>query len=73
MNLREAARILSETYANAPDGEKVVRIHLFGIQYAEELQGLSMPELLALSELPASYGTEIKKGMKLAAFVQLRP
>jgi hypothetical protein len=46
---------------------------LFGIEYAEELEGLSLSDLLALSKLPDSYKTEIRKGMKLAAFVQLRP
>ena len=32
MTLDEAARILRKMYGDAPDGEKVAHIHLFGIK-----------------------------------------
>ena len=41
MTLEEAGRKLREMYDTAPDGEKTTHIHLFGIQYADELHGLT--------------------------------
>ncbi len=47
----------------------VVRIHLFGIDYADELEGVNLAELVAAAGVPKPYATEIRKGMRLAEFV----
>ncbi|PTW47797.1 HTH-like domain-containing protein [Rhodovulum kholense] len=72
MQVHELASILSKGYLSAAPGEAVLSIHLFGIRYAEELKGHSLPEILALADLPKSYGTEIRKGMRLAEYVEIR-
>lgn len=58
--------------AAAPEGEKVVHIHLFGIRYADALDGLPLKEICIRAGEPESYGTEINKGMRLARFVEIR-
>ena len=45
MDTTEAANILRAMYLGAPKGEKVTRIHLFGIKYASELESISLSDL----------------------------
>jgi 5-methylcytosine-specific restriction protein B len=45
-------------------------IHLFGITYAEEISKHSIKEIIRMSELNPSYGTEVSKGIKLAKYVK---
>ncbi len=71
MELTEAANILRGMYVWAPDGEKVVQIHLFGIKYAREIESMSLAELVAQAGLPDSYKTEVNKGKNLAPFVKV--
>ena len=54
----------------AASGEKVVNIHLFGIKYAAQLRGMSVPEIAARADISPTYVTEIHKGMKLAKYVR---
>ena len=44
MTTNEAAQILHQMYANAPRGEQVAQIHLFGIKYARDLDRLNIEE-----------------------------
>jgi len=39
MTITELAKILSDMYDNAAEGEKVTMIHLFGIKYAKYIRG----------------------------------
>lgn len=74
MTIDEAAKILSQMYRQgAATKEKAVQIHLFGIKYADELEGMSLPEVTARAGISEKYKTEIRKGMNLARYVQLRP
>lgn len=73
MNEEQAARILHQTYIQAEaDRNQTTAIHLFGIRYADELAELSIREILERANMPASYITEIRKGMRLAAYVTIR-
>jgi hypothetical protein len=72
MTMEEAASILREMYETAPEGKKVVHIHLFGIRYAEHITDKSLKDLTALAGINESYATEIGKGVRLAEYVQLR-
>ena len=70
MTVQELADRLRET-ASVPDGTKVVRIHLFGIKYAKELENVSIAEVVARAEINEPYKTEIAKGRNLAPYVKL--
>ncbi|WP_291238962.1 hypothetical protein, partial [Gemmobacter sp.] len=67
------ARIFKERYHTAPKGAAVISIHLFGIEFAEELAGQPLKEICLRAGVPVSYGTEIFKGMRLSQFVSLKP
>lgn len=70
--LRDLSGVLHDAWAQAPEGEIVVRIHLFGIKYADELQGVDLRALVDAAEIPKPYATEIRKGMRLADYVTLK-
>ena len=72
MNTDELPKKLSYAYSNAADKETAVTIHLFGIKYANEIAVFgSVKRLIELSGIPATYQTEISKGIKLSKFVSL--
>ena len=64
-------------YANAPNGDAVAMIHLFGIKYADEIKqnNYSKKDIIKRAGLPKSYDTELNKGVKLAEYVipKIRP
>lgn len=62
-------RALREAREQAPDGDVVVRIHLFGIRHARQLQGMDLKALAQAARVPTTYATEIRKGMRLAEWV----
>lgn len=67
MTIDQAAEILAQMYRQgAATSEKAVQIHLFDIKYSNELEGMSLPELIARARVPETYKTEIRKGMNLA-------
>jgi hypothetical protein len=72
MSIDEAAKILSQMYNSALEGDQVLQIHLFGIKYSDELHGLPLSEIAVRARLPKSYGTEINKGRNLARYVSLK-
>ena len=71
MQISQLAKILSERVARAGKGERVTQIHLFGIEYADEI-GSAANQVVAASEIDNSYATEVRKVMRLAKYVQLR-
>ena len=72
MTIGELATELRRDVNTARDGDRVVRIHLFGIRRARELDGVSLKELVARAGIPHSYHTEVHKGMRLADHVSLK-
>ena len=72
MRLEEAGRKLKGMYESALHGEKVAHIHLFGIKYADELDGLTSMDIVRQAGLRESYNTEVAKGRKLAKYVRLK-
>ena len=71
----ELGAILRRMYDDAPHGEKVANIHLFGIKYASAIRdaGLTAGEVVKSSGLRASYQAEVSKGMNLAKYVTPLP
>ena len=72
MKIEEAARLLRYMYDKAPEGEKTISIHLFGIKYAKEIGSISPKELVVRADLPASYCDVIRKMVKLEKYVKLQ-
>lgn len=72
MELKELGKKLSDMYNNAPSGDKVAMIHLFGIKYANEIKQYkySKKDIAKEANIPESYLTEIMKGVKLAKYVK---
>jgi len=72
MELKELGKKLSDMYHNAPSGDKVAMIHLFGIKYANEIKQykFSKKDITKQANIHASYITEIMKGVKLAKYVR---
>lgn len=56
----------------APAGDKVVRITLFGIQHSNLLQGVNVHDLAERAGIGRASGTELRKGIRLADYVQLK-
>lgn len=56
----------------APKGDRVVTIHLFGIRNAGRLKGVNLGDLAERAGLGSSFGTELRKGVRLAEFVELK-
>ena len=73
MNVQELADKLREMYETAPKGEQAAMIHLFGIKYAADLNGVSLASVVEHAGLRRSYVTEINKGRNLAKYVDLKP
>ena len=71
MTLSELGTKLSEMYNNAPKGDAVAMIHLFGIKYANEIKqsNYSKRDIIEQSGISTSYLTELNKGVKLAEYV----
>jgi hypothetical protein len=69
--ITDLAENLRRAYAAAPQGDKVVTIHLFGIRHAERLKGANLQDLAERAGIGASFGTELRKGVRLAEFVQI--
>lgn len=74
MTVAELGKTLGDMYQSAKSDQKVVTIHLFGIQYAAEIEesGVSAKEIAIAAEIPHSYGTEIRKGVMLAKYVTIK-
>ena len=72
MTIGELAAELRRDVGTAPPGDRVVRIHLFGIKRARELSSVSLKDLVDLAGIPQSYHTEVHKGMRLADWVSLK-
>ncbi|NIY72837.1 hypothetical protein HCZ30_10385 [Marivivens donghaensis] len=63
---------LKRRYQSASKSEVALSIHLFGIEFADALQGASVHLIAEEATGHPSYGTEIRKGMRLAKYVQLK-
>jgi 5-methylcytosine-specific restriction protein B len=83
MTVTELSKKLSEMYENAPEGDKVAMIHLFGIRYSDEIKRngkvsyvskeiIKNTKLKNGSPMHESYDREIFKGLKLAKYVIIK-
>ena len=71
-------KILHDMHHNAPLGEKEAAVHLFGIKCAEEIEeakinGTPVVKIVKWAGIRYSLHTEVRKGMKLAKYVTVKP
>ena len=74
MDRDELAIRLKTIRERAASGEVTVRTFLFGIEFANELQGYSMNDLKAIMKLadtPVSYADKVRTCIRLADFVTI--
>lgn len=73
MVLNELVEILKKAYFNAGDGRKVLNVHLFALQYADEIQigELTIDELTKKAGIPY-YSTEIQSMINIKKYVRLK-
>ena len=73
MNAFELSNILKSMYERQ-NVNKTTMIHLFGIQYAKQIEDnrISPKEILKSANMPESYATEIYKGIRLSKYVDLK-
>lgn len=69
--VRDLSRVLREAWEQAPEGDVVLRVHLFGIEHAKALEGVSLHALVEAAGIPKPYATEIRKAIRLADYVTL--
>ena len=70
MQVDKLGKLLTDAVAKAPKGDIAVTIHLFGIQYSDEI-GSAANQVAIAAGISEKYGTELRKGMKLAKYVTL--
>ncbi|KSV61481.1 hypothetical protein N185_10680 [Sinorhizobium sp. GW3] len=68
MTIDEAAKNLREMYQDPTYG-KVTAVHLFGIRFANALDGMPLKDVAVRAGIAESYHAEIRKGISLARFV----
>lgn len=74
MTIEQAAAELCRMYRQGSiTKEQATSVHLFGIKYASQIAGMSLPEIAVRAGIPKTYATEIRKGINLAKYVELRP
>ena len=73
MRIDQASKILAGMYADgAARNEKALSIYLFAIKYADQIRDMSAKDIAVGAGLPESYKTEIRKGINLAKYVEVR-
>ena len=72
MDAIEAGQILRQMYDQAPKGEMVTQIHLFGVKYARELETLSLKDVVGQARISVTYVSEVNKGKNLAKYVTVK-
>lgn len=72
MTLRDLATTLREMYENAPKGEQVTMIYLFGVKYHTEIKEFGVKQVIEQSAIHSTYHSELSKAIKLAKYLQLK-
>lgn len=74
MTVTELGETLGRMYREAPKGESVVMIHLFGVRHADDIRACegSIRDIVHAAGINESYVVEVNKGVNLARYVQER-
>ncbi|MEM1266219.1 MAG: hypothetical protein AAGI50_09415 [Pseudomonadota bacterium] len=71
MTIDQAAAILRR-YESVQKGDKALSVPVFGIEFASKIVCSPLDELAERAGLKRSFGTELRKGIRLAQYVVLR-
>ncbi|WP_420383493.1 HTH-like domain-containing protein [Novosphingobium sp.] len=69
--MNELVDELKRVCAAASNGNRVVTMHLFAIEHAAKLKGVSLKDLASRAGIGESFATELSKGVRLANYVQI--
>ena len=69
MTVNELGKTLEDMYENAPEGEKVTMIFLFGIKYQVQIKEVGVRQVIDQSGISSTYATELAKAIKLGKYV----
>ncbi len=72
MRASDLTAILRDRYHNAEEKKVALSVHLFGIEFAEALANHRIEDICTAADVPVSYGTEIRKGVRLSAYVEIK-
>ena len=74
MTKQELSTKLNRMVTNAPKGKITTQYHLFGIMYSEQINEASFTadDIAEDAGLSRKYGIEIRKGMRLSEYVELK-
>ena len=72
MTINQLGQELKEMYTNAPKGEQVTNIYLFGIKYCKQIKEVGVKQVIEQSGLRPSYHTELSKAIKIGKYVTLK-
>jgi hypothetical protein len=70
--MSDLADELKQAISKAAPGNRVVTIHLFGIEHAKRLDGINLKAFAERAGISDAYGTELRKGVRLAQFVDIK-
>lgn len=72
MKQEQLAIILRERYEAAKRNEASMQVHLFGIDFGEEIRecGYKISDIVRLAGLDKGYVSEVSKGVKLSSIVE---
>jgi len=69
--MKDIADELRAACKSAKKGDTVVTIHLFGIEHAPRLRGVNLKALAERAGISDTYGTELRKAVRLADYVEV--
>jgi len=74
MTQQELSSKLNQMVLSAPKGEISTQYHLFGIMYASYIKeaNFTADDIAENAGLSRKYGIEIRKGMRLSKYVELK-
>ena len=72
MGAKELGKLLNDMYQNAPRGEQVTMIHLFGIKYSADIKRSGIKEVVKEAGINSTYSTEISKAINLSKYVKAK-
>lgn len=74
MSEEKLSFLLRDRYENARRNEATLQIHLFGIEYADEIRKSNYPvtKIVEKAGIGKGYASELSKGMKLSEYVRIK-
>ena len=74
MSEEKLSILLRDRYEKAKRNDATLQIHLFGIEYANEIRKSNYPvtKIVERAGIGKGYASELSKGMKLSEYVRIK-